>query len=307
MAKVSVIVPIYGVEKYIEQCAISLFEQSLDDIEYLFVNDSTKDNSIVVLNEVIKRYPNRERQTHVLNHEHNKGLPIARQTGIREASGEYIYHCDSDDWLELNMLQTLYEKALAENADIVYCDFYFANNLEDKVWHKESLSNNYCVDLLKDKVSPNVWNKLCRRRLYTENLIFFPSGNMGEDLALMSQISYYSKRTVHVSKPLYYYRQNQYSMTGIKDKESIIRKFENLTLNYRTLLLFADEIKEPSIRDRITARILRMKSILYPYLEDKSIYNLWRNTYKEYHVKWIFSPYVSIKDKMRYVHHYYFG
>ena len=95
--KVSIIVPIYGVEHFIERCARSLFEQTLDGIEFIFVNDSTPDNSISILLRVLEDYPNRQNQVRIVQHEVNKGLPFARQTGIRLAKGEYIAHCDSDD------------------------------------------------------------------------------------------------------------------------------------------------------------------------------------------------------------------
>ncbi len=97
MLKVSVIIPVYGVEKYIERCTRSLFEQTLDDMEFIFVNDCTKDNSIAIIERIAEEYPLRKSQIHILNHQVNKGLPIARQTGLRVATGEYIAHCDSDD------------------------------------------------------------------------------------------------------------------------------------------------------------------------------------------------------------------
>lgn len=112
MPKVSVIIPVYGVEKYIERCARSLFEQTLVDMEFIFVNDSTKDNSIDILLKVINEYPQRKNQIKILHHEVNKGLPAARQTGIKVAKGDYIAHCDSDDWVTSNAYQEMYETAL---------------------------------------------------------------------------------------------------------------------------------------------------------------------------------------------------
>ena len=81
MPKVSVVIPVYGVEKYIERCARSLFEQTLDDIEYIFVNDCTKDRSIDILNEVINDYPARKQQVRIVHHEENKGSALARLSG----------------------------------------------------------------------------------------------------------------------------------------------------------------------------------------------------------------------------------
>ena len=99
MPKVSVIVPVYGVEKYIERCARSLFEQTLDDMEFIFVDDCTKDESIEVLKRVIDLYPVRKDQVKIIHHAVNKGLSRARETGVNAATGDYIGHCDSDDWV----------------------------------------------------------------------------------------------------------------------------------------------------------------------------------------------------------------
>ena len=107
MIKVSVIIPIYGVEQYIERCATSLFEQTLDNVEFIFVNDCTKDKSIENLKKVIEKYPKRKNYIQIINHNENFGLPTARRTGLGYVHGEYVAHCDSDDWLEPNAYETL--------------------------------------------------------------------------------------------------------------------------------------------------------------------------------------------------------
>ena len=99
LPKVSVIVPVYGVAQYIEKCARSLFEQTLEDIEYIFVDDCTQDNSIEILHNIIKDYPHRQQQTRIIHHETNKGLPIARKTGIENATGKYISVAFYDLWI----------------------------------------------------------------------------------------------------------------------------------------------------------------------------------------------------------------
>src|SRR5574344_2358361 len=114
MPKVSIIIPIYNVEKYIEKCARSLFEQTEEDLEFIFVNDCTRDCSMQILNEVIKDYPSRKNQIKIITNEINQGLPFTHQRGQKEATGEYIIHCDSDDWVDINMYRMLYEKAKAE-------------------------------------------------------------------------------------------------------------------------------------------------------------------------------------------------
>ena len=103
MPKVSVIVPVYGVERYMERCARSLFEQTLDDIEFIFVDDCSPDRSLDILNEVLEEYVDRQLQTQIVRLDQNGGLPNARKVGLRLATGNYIIHCDSDVWVERDM------------------------------------------------------------------------------------------------------------------------------------------------------------------------------------------------------------
>jgi glycosyltransferase involved in cell wall biosynthesis len=122
--KISIIIPVFRVEKYIERCVRSLFEQTLDDIEYIFINDCTPDNSMMILSNLIEQYPYRKSQVKIIHHTINKGVSAARNAGLKTATGEYIIHCDSDDWVEKDMYESLYDKAIAEDADMVGCDFY---------------------------------------------------------------------------------------------------------------------------------------------------------------------------------------
>lgn len=120
---VSVIVPVYRAEKFIQQCARSLFEQTLEEMEFIFVNDCTPDSSMVILREIIKEYPNRARQVRIVEHDQNKGSATARNTGLDNARGSYIIYCDSDDWVEREMYEKMIKKAFDDKADIVGCDF----------------------------------------------------------------------------------------------------------------------------------------------------------------------------------------
>ena len=122
--KVSVIVPIYKVERFIARCAESLLNQTLQEIEYIFVNDATPDGSMDILKETIARYPSRADSCHIVEHEVNKGLPSARNSGLAVARGEYVFHCDSDDFVEPTMFEDMYKAAIESSADIVRCDWY---------------------------------------------------------------------------------------------------------------------------------------------------------------------------------------
>ena len=106
--KVSVIVPVYKVETFIVRCAESLLSQTMEDAEFIFVDDASPDGSMRLLEECIAMHPERHDRVKILRHERNRGLPAARNTGMAAASGEYIYHCDSDDFADACMLEKLY-------------------------------------------------------------------------------------------------------------------------------------------------------------------------------------------------------
>lgn len=206
-AKVSVIIPIYNVEPYIERCACSLLAQTLDDVQYIFVDDASPDNSLEVLRTVIDRYPEKKTNCTIINHERNKGLPAARNTGLSHAVGEYIYHCDSDDYLETNALETLYHTAKQQGADIVWCDIYeeYSNT---SVYLKQPDCKD-ADDALKRMLTSgmrfNVWNKLCKRTLYTDHEITFLEGNsMGEDMSMM-KLFVHANKVAHTPTALYHY------------------------------------------------------------------------------------------------------
>ena len=168
MHKISIIVPIYNVEQYIERCARSLFEQTYDDIEYVFVDDCSPDNSLNILYEVLNDYPHRISNVKIIRHIENKGLTAARNSGLEVATGDYIAHCDSDDWVSTNMYEILLKKAIDCDADIVYCDFIAV--------YKEKSVKYKCVDLIESKEAfiksymitgwTAIWNMVVRRDLY---------------------------------------------------------------------------------------------------------------------------------------------
>ncbi len=223
--KVSVIVPIYNVEKYIERCVLSLFEQDFDDIEYIFVNDCTPDNSIEVLKKIIEKYPNRKPYIKILHHKENKGLGWARKTGLEKATGEYILHIDSDDWCELDMVSELYNKAKETDVDIVACD-YFLNYENREVYKKQDYTENIEKDswnLWIGVLRPYVWNKLIKRDLYLKNTIYPPIEiNMPEDYWLTVRLFSVAKNINYVPKAFYHYwQENTNALTKNINKKSL--------------------------------------------------------------------------------------
>ena len=209
--KISVIIPIYNVEKFIQRCAKSLFKQTMQSgIEFIFINDCTPDNSIQILEKLTDNYSARKDSIKIVNHTQNKGLPSTRNSGLKIAKGEYIIHCDSDDWVDLNMYETLYNKAVQENADIVCCDFYdeFTNKQVIRKQPFMQSPETGIKDMLTTKLHGTVCNKLVRHSLYKEHNITFLDGiNLWEDLYTSIRLFFYAKKIAYVPLPLYHYNQ----------------------------------------------------------------------------------------------------
>lgn len=206
---VTVIVPVYNVRKYIARCVGSLMEQTLNDVEFIFVNDASSDDSISTLKCVLEKYPQRQADVTILTHAKNKGLPAARNTGLFRATGRYIYHCDSDDYVEPSMLQDMYECAINSNADIVWADWFLSMTNNER--YMPMLDSHTPQEAIKAMLSGgmkyNVWNKLVCRKLYADNDISFPTGyGMGEDLTMIKLFAFANK-VVHLPKAYYHYNK----------------------------------------------------------------------------------------------------
>lgn len=216
--KVSVIIPVYKVEKFIGRCARSLMEQTLTDVEYIFVDDASPDGSIGVLRQVLAGYPERSSHVRILIHPENKGLPAARNTGLVMAQGEYIFHCDSDDFVEPDMLEQLYGEATETDADIVWCDWYLTFEKSERYMKQPAYDTplEALKAMLGGAMKYNVWNKLIRRSLYVENGITFPTGyGMGEDMTIMLLFAY-AQKVAYLPHAFYHYvklNTNAFSQT----------------------------------------------------------------------------------------------
>ena len=210
--KISLIVPIYGVERYIAKFANSALGQTYPDIEFIFVNDGTPDRSMEILNAIIEQEYAHLKENIVIINKQNEGLPMARKSGLERATGEYILFADSDDWLDTDAVAKVMAVAERTDADIVYFD------LIKEYGHRSSYKREreYTAET-RIKWIENIFNyrsfgytvtKCFHRRLYTENNIYFPKSGMHEDICIMSQIIFYAKSLVHLSEGLYHYRKD---------------------------------------------------------------------------------------------------
>lgn len=212
---ISIIVPVYGVEKYIERCAKSLFEQTYNNIEYIFVNDCTTDNSIGVLNSVIEKYPLLNNQIHIINHKKNGGLAAARKTGLLSALGEYVMHVDSDDWISTDAVESMLNSALSNNADIVVGNMCFSYKNLSKPLDTlvEDNKKQYLIRMLTRTPGYNVTlcNRLIRRQVHLQALPV-DGLNFGEDYVTYIRAVYFANKVEKLNKTTYYYwQENEYS------------------------------------------------------------------------------------------------
>lgn len=230
MEKVSILVPIYGVEKYIEQCVRTLFEQSYNAIEYIFVNDCTKDDSIQILKEVVEQYPERKAQVHLLQHEHNKGLGAARHTAFEAATGKYVMHVDSDDLLPHDAVKLLVEAAELHDADIVdggYADWL---NGQATIQHQAIKASHQKYErwLLCQNITTNrIWGRLYRRQMLIDHHIYSIEGiDYSEDYAVVARAMFYAKRRT-IDDIVYYYRKdNITSYTHDISEKNLVSHFK---------------------------------------------------------------------------------
>lgn len=276
-SKVSVIVPIYNASKYLSQTLDSLVNQTLQDIEIICINDGSTDNSESILNEYKRNYPEKI----VVYTKLNRGIAHTRNFGLSKVTSEFFGFVDSDDTVELNMFETLYNKAMESSSELVISDFYWSypdkeNIVKDGPYltNKEILTTMFAT----------LWNKLYKTSFIKELNIDFPEGYRYEDASFLYKMIPYLKKWTYVSIPFVHYRQTAGSITHnhndrVKD---MIYVFKNLFDFYHQRNLFNEykmELEYLFIRFFLGNSFLRTCQI-----KDKSDRNITLNlSYKILH------------------------
>ena len=228
MFKLSVIIPVYNVERYLKECLDSVCNQTLEDIEIICINDGSTDNSLDILNE----YAAKDNRIKIISKE-NGGQATARNLGIKEAQGEYIAFVDSDDFIEPEMFEKLYSKAKADNLDLVMCKIATYDNqtgeIKDNVWYymlgvfrdfeKDIFSHKDTHDFTCE-IAVTPYNKIYKTSILKDNDILFPEGLIFEDEKFFYDVYLRAKRVSIVDEFLYYYRINRKGSTVDIAKEN---------------------------------------------------------------------------------------
>ena len=276
---VSIIVPVYKAEKYIRQCVDSLLAQTYRNIEVILVDDGSPDNCGKICDE----YAAKDSRVKVI-HQQNGGVSVARQTGIDHATGEYSIHADPDDWVELNMIEELVAKAVANNADMVICDFYRESKSE-KTYDCQNPGDDLSASavlrkILSQQLHGSCWNKLVNRSRI-EGIGFTP-----EDLCILEDELYNIRilaRKIKVSylpKALYHYRIdnedslcNTISDKSFKSKVKAVSEIESFCLANVAGIAFFDfiPIKRNVLFDALRTKRYEVLRELYPEQKEAMI------------------------------------
>ena len=263
MKKVSVIVPFYNVEKYIDKCLNSLINQTLEDIEIIIVNDGSKDTSETIAKEYASKYKNKI----VYLEKENGGLSDARNYAIPYATGEYIAFLDSDDYVEFDMYEQMYKKAKKENADIVECNLLWEYPNET-IESKGRIYKDKHDILLNARVV--AWNKLIKRELIEKTKVKFPYGLRYEDVEFFYKLIPYINKLEIVNKSFVHYVQRDNSISNSQNARTkeIIDILDNVIAYYKENSIYEEyknELEYNYARYLLCSSFLRMIMI-----EDKN-------------------------------------
>ena len=243
--KVSVLIPIFNVEKYVARCLRSLFANTIiADCEVIIVDDCSPDASMKVVANVLKECPAFAENVVLRSHDCNRGLAAARNTALLQAHGKYIICVDSDDWVEPDYLEKLYNEAENSGADIVGCD-YFREYLDDTELCRNPIDENPrqgLKDVVSGKSLAFLWIKLFKCELFAENGIAWTEGlDVTEDVIICSRLFAKAKAISYIKEPLYHYNlQNQGSLTARLNEKKIDQIIEACNLIEKELLHDAD-------------------------------------------------------------------
>lgn len=259
MPKVSIIVPVYNVEKYVEKCLQTLINQTLKDIEIIVVNDGSTDDSSRIINEYASNF------SYVIKcyDKENGGLSDARNYGMQYATGDYIAFLDSDDYVDLTMYEKMYNKAIEENSDMVECDFIWEYP-DRKVVDTGIIYNNKKDMITYARVV--AWNKLIKREVIEKAKVEYPKGLRYEDIEFFYKMVPFYNKVSFVKEPLVHYIQRDSSISNVQNERTkeIFEVLDNSINYYKEKGLFdeyKDELEYTYARILLCSSLFRMVRI----------------------------------------------
>ena len=296
MKSVSVIVPFYNVENYIEKCLNTLVHQTLEDIEIILVNDGSQDRSMVVVKKFLEQYP--DKITYL--EKENGGLSDARNYALPYAKGEYIAFLDSDDYVEKTMYKDMYELAKKEDSDMVECNFYW--EYPDK--KKEDIGVVYSGKKeMLEKVRVVAWNKLIKKEVLEKSKVTFPKGYRYEDVEFTYKLIPYLDRVSFLKKPCVHYIQREGSISNNQNERNkeIFDVLEHVIDFYKENDLYEeykDELEYIYIRYAFCSSLLRIVKIKDEFVQRKLLDLTWEKVNTTF-PEWKKNPVLKSKKDLK--------
>lgn len=278
MKMISVLVPVYGVEKYIERCARSLFEQTYENIEYVFVDDCGTDHSIDILNQVVENYPFRKQNVRIVRHDRNRGLAAARNTAIENANCDFILHVDSDDYVDLDFVEKLVKKQMECDADMVSSDCIYESLYKKTIIQcsRTKIPHELALSCIFGKNLINIWGRLIRKSLYIENNVSVKEGlNMAEDYQVISRLAYYARKIDYIEDSFYHYmntNENSYSLTF--NEKKLFDQIESCEIVYDFFKDKGESYVERCQKSRANTSFRRYKELMKYKVYSGSLFEL---------------------------------
>lgn len=274
MYKVSVIVPIYNVEKYIKKCLNSLVNQTLQEIQIILVNDGSKDKS----GEIAKEYAQMYKNKILYLEKENGGLSDARNYGIPYAEGEYIAFIDSDDYIDENAYEEMYDKAKKENSDYVECDFIWEYPNKNKIDRYKEYTD--LKEMFKN-VRVVAWNKLIKKEIILKNNLYFPKGLRYEDVEFTYKLIPFINKFAYVDKPFIHYVQREGSIANVQNERTaeIFTVLDNVIEFYKKNNIYEkyrDELEYNYARYLLCSSLKRMCKIKDKTIREKLLTESWK-------------------------------
>jgi len=273
-SKISIIIPVYNVEKYIRKCLNSVVNQTLKNIEIVVVDDASPDNSL----QIVKEFQKKDKRIKIVSHKKNKGLLQARRTGMLVASGEYIQHLDSDDWLDLNTCEIVYDALHKSESDLCHIGFKLKSKgkiIEDKseYWsiYDEKIKRDILFErILEDKISHNAVSFISKKEIALkacDEMKNITNLTLAEDLIYTSYLNLYANDCICVPKKLYNYRLN----IGVCSKASnSVEKFTNAFKDMNVAFERIEKVVKNIDNDKLINKAKQKKQ---KHLKGNSLYN----------------------------------
>lgn len=245
--QVTILMPIYKVEQYLENTLDSVFTQTYSNIEFVFVNDNSPDNSLQVLTNTIIKHGIEESRYTIINHQNNEGIAVSRSDCLANARGDYVYFVDSDDWIEKDAVEQMVAATKEGTIDIVGCD-YMKDYMSGKTtYHHENYAETCRENLIKClnyDIATVLWKLLIRRSLF-DNFKITPHIDIVEDYIMSVKLYYYANSFVAIPRAFYHYVQYNQARVSLQTLWSIsmhIKGVEEVELFCREVGLYDDVV-----------------------------------------------------------------